>query len=147
MCLKPRKKLKMSEKKDYFDYVENILGVKSILLNKESGEISELSTSKTSLLILVDRYGSYTDDEKDLLVKMVSALKIDLKLITIKNFEINMDEASEFTILFLDEINQFHTDDLKKIITHSPRFLLKNPNYKKKTWEDLQKVIQFFKNK
>ena len=144
----------MSEKKDYFDYVENVLGVKSILLEHQHDHEEDQKLKVSPLLILVDNYLGYTVDENELLAKMIAALKIESELIRV--FQLNKSEIlrtnqAEFTIFFVDDIHQeLNKESLNmtnKIITHSPRFLLKNPKYKKKAWDDLQEVIRFFNKK
>ena len=100
----------MSEKKDYFDYVENVLGVKSIMLNPKQN---------TPLLIAVEDLLTYSADEQDLLGKMVGALKIDPAKISI----VDMNEAgnyqSEYGIFFRNQPAE--KTNLKNATTHRLR--------------------------
>lgn len=131
----------MSEKKDYFDYVENVLGIKSILLN----QVSQEEAQSIPLLVCVENLVNYTLEEKDLLAKMIGALKIDLQLIKVVALNETEKYKPDYSIYFLDDINQNISDKINMVKTYSPRFLLKNSDYKKNAWNDLQKVILHFK--
>ncbi len=126
----------MKEKETYFDYVENVLGVSSLLLSADPKKAVEL-------LILVEGYSAYSAPEKDLLGKMISALKIDLGLIQVTDLENAARFQPRFTVEFVD--SPFKESLSTSVKTHSPRVLLKTPDLKKSAWDDLQKVIQFFK--
>lgn len=130
----------MSEKKDYFDYVENVLGIKSILLNPTSVQESV----KTPLLICVENYLNYTPEEKDLLAKMIGALKIDLQKIKVMPLDESVKCPSDFSVYFLEKLDQITANE-NTVTTYSPRILLKNAEFKKNAWNDLQKVITYFK--
>ena len=140
--MNPKKVRKMSEKKDYFDYVTNVLGVKSILLNSEHSK----PVQDIRLLICVDNFTNYVAEETELLAKMISALKIDLQLIKVVALNDCKNFQSEFAVYFLEDLNQNSADKPNTIRTYAPRFLLKNPKYKKNAWNDLQKVIAYFNN-
>ena len=124
----------MSEKSDYFDYVENVLGVKSIMLNPKQD---------TPLLIAVENLNSYSVEEQDLLGKMVGALKVDLQKISL----IDLSEAekfqSEFTVYFMNQPIEKQSSK-NTVTTFSPRILLKKAELKKNAWTDLQKVLTYF---
>lgn len=134
----------MSEKNDYFDYVANVLGVKSVLLNQDITTLLPV----VPLLISIESFATYNSDEKDLLSKMIGALKIDLQLIKVVDLSQSSLFQPEYVIYFLDEpVDNAETNLSAKLIkTYSPRFLLKNPKYKKNVWEELQKVILYFNN-
>ncbi|MEK6627400.1 MAG: hypothetical protein AABY53_02145 [Bdellovibrionota bacterium] len=129
------------DKKDYFDYVVNVLGVKSILLNQESTNVLQV----VPLLICVDHYSDYNNDEKDLLARMIAALKIDLQLIKVIDSKQSSLFQPEFTIFFQDDPAQNSQSTANTVITYSPRILLKNTQYKKNAWDELQKVMLFFR--
>ncbi len=143
--MKAMKGLKMShsklDKKDYFDYVVNVLGVKSILLNQESTTVLQV----VPLLICVDHYSDYSVEEKDLLARMIAALKIDLQLIKVIDSNQSTLFQAEFTIYFQDEPSQNSQPTANTVMTYSPRTLLKNSQYKKNAWDELQKVMLFFR--
>ena len=124
----------MSEKSDYFDYVENVLGVKSIMLNRKQN---------IPLLIAVEDLNSYGVEEQDLLGKMVGALKVEMQRISL----VDMSEAekfeSEFTVYFMNQPIEKQSSK-NTVTTFSPRTLLKKPELKKNAWTDLQKVLTYF---
>lgn len=125
----------MSEKKDYFDYVENVLGVKSLLIKPAGGRQS------IPLLIAIENYSGYNSAEKDLLAKMISALKIDLQRIHVVDLALRENHNFDFSLVLLDSPDQNTANDLKSITSYSPRILLQNSEFKKKAWSDLQKVM------
>lgn len=124
----------MSEKKDYFDFVETVLGVKSIMLNPKQN---------TPLLIAVENLSSYTAEEQDLLGKMVGALKIDIGKISIVELSKAQNYQPEFVICFQNQPNE-KTSMKNTLTTFSPRALLKKPELKKNAWNDLQKFLTYF---
>lgn len=132
----------MSEKKDYFDYVENVLGVKSILLN----QTSQKEALSVPLLVYVENLENYNPEEKDLLAKMIGALKIDLQLIKVLSLNESEKIRPDYSIYFLDDVKQDISNQMNIVKTYSPRFLLKNSDYKKNAWNDLQEVIRYFKH-
>lgn len=124
----------MSEKSDYFDYVENVLGVKSIMLNAKQN---------TPLLIAVENLNSYNVEEQDLLGKMVGAIKVDLQRISLVDLSEAEKFQSEFSVYFMNQPSEKQT--LKNTVTtFSPRILLKKAELKKNAWADLQKVLTYF---
>lgn len=131
----------MSEKNDYFEYVSQVLGVKSILNDLQATSSSEA----VPLLIAVEGYSSYDDNEKDLLTKMISALKIDQKNIKVADLQNVVNYQAQFYIYFTDAQSEQNSTAPNLVQTHSPKFLLKNADYKKNAWNDLQKVIAYFK--
>lgn len=131
----------MSEKRDYFEYVSQVLGVKSILNDLQESQV----TQAVPLLIGVEAYASYNENENDLLLKMISALKIDQKNIKITDLEDIGNYQAHFYIYFTDERAQQNSTEDNLVQTHSPRFLLKHADFKKNAWNDLQKVITYFK--
>lgn len=135
----------MSEKEDYFSYVENVLGIKSVLLNTTSVDVVEAIQSP--LIFLVQDLSDYTDEENELLQKMVAALKIDSQKIQIADARMAEKCTAEFKVSFVNNVEQAKSqlvESSTSLVTHSPRYLLKNPKFKKQAWDDLQKVIRFF---
>ncbi len=125
--------------KDYFDYLENVLGIKTVVNASLSTPISN-----TPLLFCVENYASYSTEELDLLNKMISAVKIDPSEWMLVDLSLQKQIQKKVCVLFKDEINADQTDAELTIETFSPRVLLKNPNLKKNTWAELQKVMAFF---
>ena len=131
----------MSEKDDYFNYVANVLGIKSLYIENSTAEMSDVSVP---LLIRVEGLSTYSAEESDLLQRMVTALKIDLGRIKIVDAQTTFNSSADFVLDFTDS----GTTSLEKtnhyLSTISPRTLVKNSALKKQTWNDLQKIIQFF---
>lgn len=132
--------LRMSDKKDYFDYVANVLGVKSILLNQDPSTVLPV----VPLLICVQDLASYTEAEEELLTKMIAALKIDLSLIKVVDLNQSNLFQFEFAIQFFDDMKLNQSSSSHITATYSPRYLLKNPQDKKIAWDEMQKVILYF---
>ena len=124
----------MSEKKDYFDYVENVLGVKSILLSPKQN---------IPLLIAVENYTDYSPDENELLQKMIAALKVDSKNISLVDLTEEGGFQPEFTLFLMIQPHDKQAAE-NSVTTFSPRALLKKTELKKSAWSDLQKVITYF---
>ncbi|AGH95255.1 hypothetical protein [Pseudobdellovibrio exovorus] len=136
----------MSEKEDYFSYLENVLGIKTVLIDQASQQASSQQI-KSPLIFLVEGLSSYSADETELLNKMIAALKIDLSQVQAVDSQISASCEAEFTVHFVDHLGaslpRIPTGETV-LVTHSPRFLLKNAAFKKQAWDDLQKVIRFF---
>lgn len=124
----------MSEKKDYFEYVENVLGVKSIMLSPKQN---------TTLLVAVESLTTYSAEEHDLLGKMVGALKIDSAKISIVDLAEAQNFQPEFFICFQNQPVE-KAPVKNTMTTFSPRTLLKKPELKKNAWNDLQKFLTYF---
>lgn len=130
----------MSSHKDYFDYLENVLGINTILLDPQPDEVTE----KVPLLIAVQNLTTYSDPEKDLLGKMVGALKIDIEKIKVVDLLQATRFHAEFTIHFVDDVAAGPAPQENAITTHSPRHLTHHPELKKQAWTEMQKVVQHF---
>ena len=131
----------VAEREDYFEYVGNVLGVKSFYL--EPGFDLSMSTH-TPLLVVVEDLSTYSAEESDLLEKMVAALKLDASLIKIVDLKNSTTVSSDFKIYFTDRELSVGGTEANQVSTYSPRVLLKKAILKKQAWNDLQKVIQFF---
>ncbi len=138
----------MSEKADYFDFVTEVLGVKSILLDEKSVASGELKNTVVNipLLIAIEDYTGYTKSENELLTKMISALKISSDKLKIIDFKDLNSVSSEYQLLFLNEGagSQLKPSGAHFLKTYSPKFLNNNPNFKKQAWDELQAVIKYF---
>ena len=128
----------MSEKEDYFNYALNVLGVKSLYLDSVAAPQESIP-----LLVTVDSLSTYNLEEKELLEKMVAALKVDVNQIRIVDAEAPIAITYNFLLNFSDSPNQ-NLQNTNQLSTYSSRALLKDSSLKKKAWNDLQKVIQFF---
>lgn len=130
----------MSEKDDYFNYVIDVLGIKTLLLEpKAAAEIA----MAVNLLVCVEHYTSYNEQEKELLLKMLSAMKIEPAQMRI----IDSVNAESTTYRYcLDLRDQLSDEKLPPQIiqSYSPRTLLKKPELKKTAWSDLQKIMALY---
>jgi hypothetical protein len=133
----------MDERLDaYFDYIENVLGVKQIYL-----DTSDYEVISAKLLVLVEQLQSMTVAEKELLEKMIAAMQIDASFIKIvdesqiKNKKFN----AEFVLKMLNTQQLPEVQDSQQQVTYSSMILLKQPQLKKEAWAHLQKVIAYFK--
>lgn len=133
----------MSDKSDYFDYVSTVLGVKSVYIEPQAATAGLKEV--IPLLVSVENLSTYAPEEKDLLEKMVSALKIDLQKIKICDISKADSFESAFTIRFSDNLSGSSLTE-NSLTTFSPRTLLKNPSLKKQVWNEFQTVIKFFSN-
>lgn len=128
---------------DYFEYLENVLGIKTILQSRDV-DTKEAAISVTELLFAVQDYVNYSAEESDLLSKMIAAVKVDpsrLKvcdLQQVKNFEVKC------LVIFQDQTQLAPIRAPLVVHTFSPRVLLKKPELKKVAWTELQKVLQYF---
>lgn len=119
-----------SDLQNYFEYVQKVLGVRSVVL----GATTE-SAKTCDLWIQIQDFGTYTDAEKDLLQKMIAAMKLE-------NFSVQMTELnSTFSISALTTL-KFIDQPQAEGETFSARVLLLKPELKKKTWSDLQDVVK-----
>jgi ABC-type transporter Mla subunit MlaD len=132
----------MSEKEDYFNYVAEVLGVKALYV--EASDRNAAQKTAAPLVVAVENLNNYSADEKDLLEKMVAALKIDLNKIKIIDLQTHSDYKYEFLLMFSENPQAADMENKNTLTTYSPRVLVKNTTLKKQVWSELQKVIQYF---
>ncbi|MBC7421257.1 MAG: hypothetical protein H7328_11065 [Bdellovibrio sp.] len=131
----------MSSRNDYIDYVRNVLGVKAIFSN----EISEqITPEEIPLLVRVQDFNSYSAEEKDLLTKMLAALKIPNEYSRTFDLAENPNVVCKVAVYLTDELKSMKDLLPNEIHTYSPRVLLHTPALKKAAWDELQKVLRFF---
>lgn len=159
--------------KDYFDYVQQVLGVRSVLLSPiESTQVNDKNESSIEslyrgpILVGVENLNSYTADEKILLDKMLTAVQLPAEQFQLKEVSLSLVEESltawswdhlQLCILFLDQPKssslwkpfllklQSKQPNLAIIATYSPHTLQMQPDLKKQAWSDLQAVLKFLK--
>ena len=114
-------------RQDYFDYVQQVLGVRSVLLSSEEPnqvtQVKESSNENSNensteplglgpILVGVENLNSYTADEKFLLDKMLTAVQLPAKQFQLKEISLSLLEQSltvsswdqlQLCILFLDQ--------------------------------------------
>lgn len=128
-------------KTDYFEYLENVLGIKSILQDSIPAQEKPIPID---LLFCVHNYKTYSAEEIDLLQKMIAAVKVEPSRLKV----CDLMEANKFEtkalVIFEDEVVQTLILAQVSVQTFSPRVLLKKPELKKQAWTELQKILQFF---
>ena len=126
----------------YFDYIENVLGVKQIYLDNSDQDIIS-----TKLLIVVENLQSMNSAETELLEKMVAAMQIDMNLIKMidSNQLSHKKYQAEFVLKMLNTQQLMHSTNNNEQVTYSSEVLVKQPQLKKEAWAHLQKVIAYFK--
>lgn len=129
----------------YFDYVINVLGVKSVYR-----DLNDPVVSSVPLLVQVEKHQTYAADESELLEKMLTALKIDFSLIQVSPYIHNNSTPCEYSVIFCDTPEKLRNElapRANQVVTYSPRRLLHEAQLKKQAWADLQNVIQFFSSR
>lgn len=132
---------KTGPKQDYFEYLENVLGIKSIIQDSKTGS---LQNKKADLLFCVENYASYSAVEIDLLQKMITAVKLDPSRFKVCDLKEKNQFEMKACVLFLDEISPAKPEKYFIVQAQSPRVLLKHPEFKKVAWNELQKIVKFF---
>ena len=123
-------------RKNYLNYVKDILGIKYLFLNSKNSHAKKLLISVTDL-------NTYNLEENELLQKMILALKLEASDFIISDEKVlNQQEASYF--LRLSDVVSDSTST-NVISTYSPRILLKNAHFKKKAWSDMQNLLLLMK--
>ena len=140
----------MDNRASYFDYVINVLGVKTIYR-----DFSEPAAESIPLLVQVEKHQTYSAEESELLEKMLTALKIDFSFISVVGFDqveglVSNSIQCEYNLIFCDSPERFRTQlsvQADQVVTYSPRRLLHEASLKKQAWADLQNLIQFFSSR
>jgi hypothetical protein len=127
---------------DYFEYLENVLGIKTILQPKDLADKSAFAV--TELLFVVQDYASYSAEELDLLSKMIAAVKVDPSRLKVCDLREAQNFQTQCLVIFQDQTQTPPIQAILCIQTFSPRVLLKKPELKKVAWTELQKVLQHF---
>lgn len=119
---------------NYLKYLIETLGVKNIFdFNAPDAEEKQLSLDKKYLFFIED-LSTYNRDELDLLNKMISAMKINPDDYAIFDFKAIESNQTQFKISFKN--NPVDKNDI-----YSPRVLLQNPQFKKKAWDDIKRIL------
>ncbi len=122
-----------SEFKQYFSFLTETLGLNSIVLDvAENASMMKNDTIK--YFIQVENLSNYSLEESSLLKKMIGALQLQPSQYAV--FDLGENKLSEnscasFKIILRDQPHE-------KGETFSPRILLKNPELKRKAWDDLK---------
>lgn len=122
-----------SELNQYVTFLTETLGIQSILTvdAKISGtEVTEI----VKVLFAVEDLETYQKDELELLNKMIGALKLnesDFKMSRLLDLEKN---PAQQIIIFKNKPVQSNE-------VYSARVLLKQPDFKRKAWDDLKRLL------
>lgn len=127
-----------SSLKIYFKYVQNVLGIKQIF--SKNLPLESASVENITVLISVENLKTYSSSENSLLEKMVSALKLNAKQISIIDAKDPAPTAC-YGINLVDTISVDKKIDPRLFITWSPRHLLQNPEHKKEAWAVMQSLL------
>lgn len=127
---------------DYFEYLENVLGIKTILQSQTPD--SKQTPKNTELLFAVQDYSNYSAEESDLLSKMIAAVKVDPSRLKVCDLQDARNFQTECLVVFQDQNQTAPILASLTVQTFSPRVLLKKPELKKVAWTELQKVLQHF---
>ncbi len=130
----------------YIDYVQNVLGVKNLVLEPEqTGELSAVVQVKP-LIVRIENLSTYTAEENDLLSKMLAALKLDVSQYDVVELHRDAHGPAQLYLDMFDANPQPASGSInsQSVTTFSARTLLRQPQLKKIAWVELQKVISFF---
>ena len=130
----------MSSKLDYLEYVRDVLGIKSL----HGVPQAKVEIPKIPIVIYVEDFLNYNTNEKELLHKMLGALKVPLLQMQIFDLKDPVQITYEMRICLTDEKQTRSPIPPNEINTFSPRKLLQNAALKKVAWDDLQKVLLHF---
>ncbi len=120
----------VSSAQEVLKYFNEVLGVTQVLVDASPVSL----TPRAGFVFIVENYVSYTADEKELLMKMIAAMKLDIAQVQIQDLnQSSADEAARCIYL----VDQPGADQ-----SYSPRVLIKNPKLKKTTWDFLQTKMQ-----
>ena len=116
------------------EYLQKTLGVSQIL--NQNSEQSLSIEPNVDLGFFIEEYQTYTHVEKDLLNKMIQAMKLSENQYQI----LDLSEKNNSQVNFKMKI-EFRNQPTSDFQTYSPRNLIVNPENKKNTWEFLKKIM------
>ncbi len=134
-------------------YLTDVLGVKQVLL-PQLGELQSIESTLEArpLKILFVYSESLSTEAQDLFYKMIAAMKLEKNQIELMScrqkslidFEIEI-LSCQAVVFFTDESLEWKQLAQSKSVfcvqAFGPEYLLKHSQYKKQTWERLQKVM------
>ena len=132
------------EQKQLIEYFEQVLGVKNVIVPASA----EVVPAQYKIHFFVEDLESYTAAEKELLGKMIQAMRLQKKDYQVLNLQeskyqdvvkiVNSGQVKNMG-QSVGQIVVFKNDPQKMDETYSPRRLLKEPAFKKIAWDFLQK--------
>ncbi|MBC7466274.1 MAG: hypothetical protein H7256_09800 [Bdellovibrio sp.] len=128
----------------YFEFVENVLGIKQVLLDRTVETMADEIAAGTppheiQILISVQDLENYSAPEKELLYKMIQALQLKPESYLVIDTAQKTGYLAQHELSFADSPKP-STADL--IETYSPRVLISKPALKKAAWTEMQKLLQ-----
>ncbi|WP_413291124.1 hypothetical protein [Bdellovibrio sp. HCB337] len=149
---------------NYFSYVKNVLGVKTLQSARIRQSLQEeIKTDSCDLLFLNLKQAAdlsvFAKESADLLDKMIQAMRLggrrhlimehDLTAAPLSLNQIlqqySQKVSTPFVVVFSTKPSSNNLQNLgsmKFIESFGPSYLLQNPNTKKLAWADLQKVMK-----
>lgn len=121
----------LEEKKAHYvsHYLEKTLGITQILNQFETQK------PQVDLGFFIEDYLNYTEPELDQLQKIILAMKLNPHQIRCFDLQdLNANHTAQMTVRFVD-------DPQNPNETYSPARLLKNPEFKKATWDFLKSIL------
>lgn len=134
----------------YLHYLEQVLGLKSLIWPEAKAPEPTSATTTESCLVLFVVPSELQPRSQELFDKMREAMKLpatQTRLVvadqmSLKDLQLLGLTARHVVCFSKDLFAQFQAEEMAKSLTHHPDELLKRPELKKETWEDLKKVIR-----
>ncbi len=135
----------MSDMQNILNYFQNVLGVRQILLGgsgerptsqpyaPSQSQSQSQSQSPTVPQVFVEDYSSYSDGERDLLDKVLSAVGLSLKVCNVTDVREQIDGS---LLVFQNQPSLAGSRNTNEF--PSPRVMLSQPSLKKQCWQKLQ---------
>ena len=167
-----------AENLSFKKYMEEVLGLESLVLPEREKEeiettslwtqevIEEMSRSRTRMSVFLDH--SLLSDEKELLLKMIAAMKLDgsaLAIFTpqeeggieVPDFSRELNSQTFHFVLYMGNLESSFFPELAlgemvevggvpSVKLNSPKQILVQPELKRPAWEGLKKVMQVLNN-
>ena len=129
-------------------YFSEVLGVREILLAQDpEGEVQNISNQ----IIFLDEKNIRTPQGKDLLEKMIGAMKLPAIRTRILEIELgqisenlNVFETAKVVVCFSKNFSNFIQNNFPRVnlkSTFGPEALLAQPEHKREVWELLKSLI------
>lgn len=116
------------------EYLQKTLGVSQILNQKSEQSLS--TEPSVDLGFFIEEYATYSEVEKELLQKMITAMKLNDKQYQI--LDLSEKNNPQINFKFIIEFTNHPSSESQ---TYSPRNLLLHPENKKNTWDFLKKIM------
>src|SRR5690349_2900679 len=133
---------------NYLHYLEQVLGLKSVLLPEQKAELlTEIpvpNPDRIQVLFLAEK--SWSPKALELFQKMREAMKLDeastrlvfADQVTESHWQVMALSAERVVCFSKPLFESLNLDSDLKTLTYDPELLLKKPDLKKAAWEDLK---------